>query len=83
MSQKTVPFKTPKALNKPADDWIGQGRDVTTPDNKQPVGPTKRLTVDIAQDLHRRIKVHCAETETQIADVVREMLDKAFPAVKS
>lgn len=78
MSQKTVPIKHPTALKKPADDWIGQGSDVPNR-AKEEIGPTKRLTVDIAEALHRRIKVQCAEKGVQIADVVRDLLAQEFP----
>jgi hypothetical protein len=40
---------------------------------------TKRLTVDIALSLHQRFKSQCALQGLQMADVVRELLEKRFP----
>lgn len=34
----------------------------------------KRLTIDISEDLHRKIKVSCAQRGKKIADEVRELL---------
>ena len=40
--------------------------------------PMKRLTIDIAESLHRRIKAQCAMDGTKIADQVRELLVQKF-----
>ena len=58
------------------DDWI-LGRDSRT--NQ----PAKRLTVNVPLDLHRRIKLQCAEQGLVIADAVRELLERRFPASPS
>jgi len=79
MTTKTVPFRTPTQLPK-LDDWVGVQQALPEPKVAKPEGPTKRLTVDIPEDLHRRIKVHCAGQGTQISDIVRELLAKEFPA---
>jgi hypothetical protein len=39
----------------------------------------KRLTVNIPDELHHRIKVRCAHERQQISDVVRTLLTKEFP----
>jgi hypothetical protein len=39
----------------------------------------KRLTIDVSEDLHRRMKVACAERGLVMADVVRELLERRFP----
>lgn len=36
--------------------------------------PTKRLTIDIPESLHRSIKSQCAARGAKIADEVRELL---------
>lgn len=41
--------------------------------------PTKRLTVDVPEPLHHRIKVQCAMQGVNMADVVRELLEQRFP----
>lgn len=77
MSTKTIPFKQPMALPKPAEAWVGTVTEA--PKVAKVEGPTKRLTVDIPEDLHRRIKVQCAMKDIQISDVVRDILVKEFP----
>jgi proline-rich tail region repeat protein len=75
MSTKTIAFKQPITQPRPVEDWVG-ARTVPV----APAGPTKRLTVDVPADLHKRIKIHCATTERQISDIVRELLDREYPA---
>ena len=41
--------------------------------------PTKRLTIDVPLGLHTRIKTQCAMRGVQMADVIRDLLDKRFP----
>lgn len=41
--------------------------------------PTKRLTIDIPFSLHARVKSQCALQNLQMADVIREMLERRFP----
>lgn len=62
MSTKTIPFKQPAALPKPAEAWVGTAE--TAVKASKPDLPTKRLTVDVPEDLHRRIKVQCAMKDT-------------------
>lgn len=40
--------------------------------------PTKRLTIDIPESLHRAIKTQCAAEGVKIADEVRALLVKRF-----
>jgi predicted DNA binding CopG/RHH family protein len=39
----------------------------------------KRLTIDLPESLHRRVKIGCAERGEKMADVIRELLEKEFP----
>ena len=39
----------------------------------------KRLTIDIPDSLHRRVKSRCGEEGLQMADVIRGFLEKRFP----
>lgn len=41
-------------------------------------GQMKRLTIDVTDDLHRRIKTRCAADGAKMADVIRDLLDKHF-----
>ena len=81
---KSVSFARPPA-RKPqpnADAWVGGGgAEAASPSakaTKSPV-PMKRLTLDIPEELHRRVKSGCAVRGEKIADVVRRYLDAEFP----
>lgn len=54
-----------------ADTWV-ESR--ATGDERK----MKRLTIDISEDLHRRIKTQCAMRGTKIADEVRELLIQKY-----
>lgn len=43
----------------------------------------KRLTIDIPESLHKRVKAGCASQGITIADVVRRFLERKFPEGKS
>ncbi len=45
-----------------------------------PSEPMKRFTIDVSESLHKRIKMHCAGQGTKMADVLRDMLEREFPA---
>ena len=87
--KKTVPMKMPIA--KPiaaADAWVGESTpDVSEAPKSSKVVPirseveaTKRLTIDITEGLHKRIKAQCAMRGTKMADVIRDLLEKEFAA---
>ncbi len=44
-----------------------------------PAEPMKRLTIDITESLHRRIKATCAQRGTKMVDEIRILLESAFP----
>lgn len=55
-----------------ADDWVENRKQESTPESpKKP----KRLTIDIDQDLHTRLKVHCAQYGFRISDVLRLLIE--------
>ena len=41
--------------------------------------PVKRFTFEVPFSLHKRIKMTCAAQDRQMAEVVRELLEKHFP----
>ncbi len=43
-------------------------------------GSMKRLTIDIDEALHRRLKAGCATRGAKIADVVRDLIAREFPS---
>lgn len=80
---KSVSFARPARKPQPdADAWIGgAGPEAPAPPAKpakQSV-PMKRLTLDVPEELHRRVKSGCAVRGEKIADVVRRYLDTEFP----
>lgn len=44
---------------------------------------TRRLTVDVPLSLHRRIKIKCVMEDAGVSDVVRKVLERAFPEQKN
>lgn len=40
----------------------------------------KRFTVDVPEGLHKRVKVQCFMQGKLMADVLREILEREFPA---
>jgi len=74
MSKKDLAFKPATKTSASPDAWI-ESRDKPT----APAEPTKRLTVDIPQSLHKRIRLACIERDEVMADVIRDILQKAFP----
>jgi macrodomain Ter protein organizer (MatP/YcbG family) len=40
---------------------------------------TTRISIDLEDELYKRLKVYCALEKVTIADVVRELLEKRFP----
>jgi hypothetical protein len=81
---KSVSFARPARKPQPdADAWVGgSGAEASAPTPKpakQPVS-MKRLTLDVPEELHRRVKSGCAARGEKIADVVRRYLDAEFPA---
>ena len=39
----------------------------------------KRLTIDVPESLHKRIKTHCAAQGVIMADEIRALLEEKFP----
>jgi ParG len=87
MTKKQVKFtKRPVAASPPteaADAWVNANRDndkagrVETP--AVPEEPMKRLTIDIPESLHIRVKSQCARRGTKMADEIRALLEGHFP----
>jgi ParG len=76
MSGKTVQFKMPAP--KSADAWVGQG--VEPHLAEAPAMKMKRFTIDVPQELHARVKIACAQRGLNMADELRRILEREFPA---
>lgn len=76
-----MPVKKPDA----ADAWV-QAPTADVPEARAKVipmtnsEPMKRLTLDVTEGLHRRIKAECALKGTKMADILRDILEREFPA---
>ena len=66
-----------------ADAWVADRATTAPVEEPKEKEPTKRLTIDVTADLHRRIKVQCASQDMNIADAVRELLEQHFPEQKT
>jgi hypothetical protein len=55
-----------------ADKWV-ENRDAVH------VEITKRLTIDVPYELHKRIRTLCLADDRSMAEVVREILEEKFP----
>jgi hypothetical protein len=71
MSQKKVTIQRPKAVT--PESWVKNAPETA------PEVDTKRLTLDIPAELHRRIKMACAAKDRLMSDVLRDILEDAFP----
>jgi hypothetical protein len=85
MSGKSVTFN-PNPRNKPQADASALDAFVSgeriQPSSQQPVEkkPLKRLTFDIAADLHKRIRMTCLDRGKDMAEELRRILEENFPA---
>ena len=65
--------KPPSHQNQAAvDAWVSDQK-------LKPGEPVKRFTFEVPLSLHKRIKMTCAARDRQMAEVLRELLDKHFP----
>lgn len=67
MPRKQVEFTT-RSKQRNAEAWVGAGEQV------------KRLTIDVPESLHRRIKATCAVNGTKMADAIRLLLEREYPS---
>ena len=74
MNQKAINLTMPP--KKAADKWVQESPKKT--DEKM-----KRFTIDVTEQLHRRVKVQCYTEGKMMADVLREILEREVPAEKN
>ena len=87
MSKKEIKFtKRPGAATVPAnaEEWISapRGNDLAAKAEApaMPEETMKRLTIDIPESLHTRVKSQCAKRGAKMADEIRTLLETHFPA---
>ncbi len=75
---------TTKPQGQVADDWVNSGEMNTGSTRREEANeqasivPLKRLTIDIPEELHARIKSQCALRRTKMADEIRVLLETHF-----
>ena len=82
---------TSKPQERVADDWVKSGdvnsapatraksdEPASAPAHEPESAPLKRLTIDIPEELHARIKSQCALRRTKMADEIRALLETHF-----
>ena len=77
----SVPPK-PQPANPPATaaEWIGR-QEISSATDEEAAEQSVRLTFDIPESLHRRIKITCAEKGIKrMATELRRILEQHFPA---
>jgi len=70
---KSISFERPKRGTQQAEKWVATR---SADDEGEEM---KRFTLDVPASLHRRIKVECTMRGEKMSDVLREMLEQAFP----
>ncbi|RNC97020.1 MAG: chromosome partitioning protein ParB [Oricola sp.] len=69
-----------------ASDWVRDGEETRAPDGaNHPPTPkadiyTARLTIDVTPELRGRIKLAAFGRGTTVAELLRALLDREFPA---
>lgn len=81
MSAKKITFASKRpsqAGTTNIDDWV-KNRETAAPEPEpKPKIKMKRLTIDVSPSLHRRIKSQCAMNNLQMADEIRDLLERHF-----
>lgn len=76
MTGKKVAFGGKPQATPTPDDWV---KNRATPDPEPtPEMKMKRLTLDVSEELHRRIKSACANRGVKMADEIRALLEERF-----
>lgn len=62
-----------------AEQWVNGGTESAI--ERKPKGPTKRLTLDLPVETHRRLKIACAETGKDMVEVIRGWIDQNLDSI--
>lgn len=76
MNKKITIGTKPTNRQASADEWVANR--AAEPEPAPSPIKMKRLTIDVSEELHRRIKTTCAQRGSKMADEVRELLEKHF-----
>ncbi len=76
MSGKRVAIGLKPGTKQQADAWVAQSLPPTeVAEEGAPPAVLKRLTIDVSEDLHRRLKVKAAQEGVRMADLVRRWIE--------
>jgi len=89
MRKKVTMGAKPQGTTPPAamDEWVSGGQTgvataISPPQNEENAAEStedmKRLTIDVPETLHRRIKRTCADRGLKMADQIRLLLEHHF-----
>jgi hypothetical protein len=70
MKKVTIGAKPQGSNNLSSDHWVAA---------REASEPIKRLTIDVPFALHKRIKSQCAMSGVNMANEIRDLLEKRFP----
>jgi len=73
---KTITFKAMRPTS--AEGWVQSSKPLDR--ETAPSEPMKRFTIDVPVELHKRVKAGCAQRGVNMCDLVRELLEREFPA---
>lgn len=74
MSGKRVAIGLKPNVKRQAEEWVAQSPPVAVEEGARPA-LVKRLTIDVSEDLHRRLKVKAAQEGVRMADLVRRWIE--------
>lgn len=60
------PAATDNESRRPAEEWVSSAAS----------GRMKRFTIDVPEELHRQIKIYCAQQGIKMADWMRGLAEK-------
>lgn len=75
-----LPAKPSQPSSAAADAWVSGSAAGTDPAPKAVGEPTKRMTFDLPESLHRRVMLDCATNGVKMTTVIRQMLEERWPA---
>jgi hypothetical protein len=79
MTKKTINISTkpiPRDKIKEIDEWVIGGEGEKGAPAKYLV--TKKITLSIPEDLHKKIKLYCVQNNLKIKNKIIEIITKAF-----
>jgi predicted HicB family RNase H-like nuclease len=76
MSSKRVAIGLKPGVQKRVDEWVTESTQPAPEVEEGVPVALKRLTIDIPEDLHRRLKVKAATEGVRMADLVRSWISE-------